>query len=275
MWPWVIENIYCSYVPLSTGIVGYKDRTWVKWSFLRWRPGIEEQRRRCGHHVERWRKEEKRRLDKGQKKRGRGNKQEKRRANMRGEKPARNQEKKWGSCGREKKGRRAARCQNSSVVSRVLREHSYYFMLAKVQASLKSFWKWRNHFLYWWYSNSSYALCFSPLPSYLRTLGPPPSCRGSRPGRAQPGVLEHLCKSRLCDSHFVVSFSLIKYEQITQSVYFGGRKANNGTYPHMVSHRVLGQVGQHVNVKFMKWTWVPSSFFPSPGDWSFFFFFPQ
>lgn len=36
--------------------------------------------------MERQRKE-KRRLDKGQKRRGRGNKQEKRRANMRGEKP--------------------------------------------------------------------------------------------------------------------------------------------------------------------------------------------
>ena len=32
--------------------MGYKDRTGAKWSFLGWRPGMEEQRRRWGHHAE-------------------------------------------------------------------------------------------------------------------------------------------------------------------------------------------------------------------------------
>lgn len=44
---------------MSTGIAGYENRTGAKWSFLGWRPGIEEQRRRWRHHAERRRKEEK------------------------------------------------------------------------------------------------------------------------------------------------------------------------------------------------------------------------
>lgn len=54
--------------------------------------------------MERWRKEEKRRLDKGQKKRGRGNKQEKRRANMRGGKASQEPGEKMGELWKGEEG---------------------------------------------------------------------------------------------------------------------------------------------------------------------------